>query len=279
MAYARAKAERWMKRQFDELKAYVEQQDAVGYPAEERRNLAAYASGQAPIGHATVALLYLGSYRSAIGCLRVIRGDSGGLCEIDKACLYNYWVIRLLVRAYEVDARPEKQPRVQMDTVANCWMHAEALGATDVVSWLSECVRRINAGERGIGGKTMNALCGLVAHYATGRSAGELENAGWASLGIYESAAAGKLRPVDYDDLAEYHIRRVTGGGYPEFQSNPYCVIPFELLAIERRTNVRIDSKHPLLSSPLAVRRDVSTIAMTDELAGVVDRARLEIGV
>jgi hypothetical protein len=125
----------------------------------------------------------------------------------------------------------------------------------------------------------MNSLVALVAHFATGKDPAVFERSGWADIGPYAHVASGKLRPEEYDELADYHTREVSGSGFPAFDRYPYRVVPFELFAIEKRTGVPIENpRHPLLTSPLAVRREVSEIPVPDELRRVIDRASTELG-
>jgi hypothetical protein len=124
----------------------------------------------------------------------------------------------------------------------------------------------------------MNALVALVAHFATGKDPAALKRSGWADIGPYRRVVSGALRPEEYDELAEYHTRQVTDSGFPAFDRYPYRLIPFELFAIEKRTGVPIEKpQHPLLTSPLAVRRGVREIPVPDDLRRVIDRARAEL--
>src|SRR5207237_6525137 len=112
-----------------------------------------------------------------------------------------------------------KRPRgLTMERAATCWMHAAALGVREVLDWLSERIRLMDGGDESIGGKEMNALCTLTAHFATGRDVGALESSGWAPIGAYRSVAERTLRPDDYETLAAYHAKRTGGAGFPEFQ-------------------------------------------------------------
>jgi hypothetical protein len=59
---------------------------------------------------------------------------------------------------------------------------------------------------------------------------------------------------------------------------SPFNLAPFELLAIERRTGVSAaESRHPLLTSPLAKRRSVPTVPVPPELQAVIARAAKEL--
>ncbi|HMF44327.1 MAG TPA: hypothetical protein VKQ32_26825 [Polyangia bacterium] len=270
-------AERWMKRERDALQAYLENERASDFPESSRAGLTNYAAGLANIGHATVGLEYLAGYEGALGCSQVLQGDEAGFALIDRACLYNYWAVRLLACAYDADSRPEKQARTDMENVAPCWMHASALGAQAIRDWLDPRIELIDKGDESIGGKDMNPLCTLMAHFVTKRNAGEIKRHGWGSIGPYASVAQGSLKPDDYELLAEYHAKNVGTGGYQPFWRLPYRLYPGELLAIEKLTGVPITMpRHPLLTSPLARRREVPTIPVPDDLKAVIKKARSE---
>jgi hypothetical protein len=223
--------------------------------------------------------LILAGYEGSVGCTRVLDGHDDGWVQIDRACVYSAWEVHLLACAYDADRRPEKQPRANLDRAANIWTHAEALGASDLRDWLEGRLRKIDAGDGSLGGKDMNSLVTLVAHLATRKDPAALERSGWGDIGPYARVASGKLRPEEYDELADYHTREVSGSGFPAFDRYPYRVVPFELFAIEKRTGVPIENpRHPLLTSPLAVRREVSEIPVPDELRRVIDRASTELG-
>ena len=209
---------------------------------------------------------------------RVLEGHDDGWLQIDRACLYLTWEIHLLACAYDADTRPEKQPRTNLDGAANVWTHAEALGASGLRDWLDGRLRKIDGGDGSLGAKSMNPLVALVAHFATGKDPAVLKRSGWADIGPYQRVVSGDFRPEEYDALAEYHTQQVTDHGFPAFYSYPYRLIPFELFAIEKRTGVPIEkAQHPLLTSPLAKRREVREIPVPDELRRVLDRARTEM--
>lgn len=239
--------------------------------------LADYAHGASSLGPATAALDALAAHRSVTGCIDVLSGHPRGFVEVDRACLYRFWDIRLLLAVFDRNPHPGKQGQALMDTIAICWMHAEAIGATHLREQLDHLVTRVVDGYPGVVGRNMNPLCTLVAHLVTGRPVDELEALRWAPIGVYTPIAAGTLRSSDYDALATYHQHALDGRGYPPFRTYPYRVIPFELVAIARRTGIRIDSRHPLLTSSLARRRDVPDIAMPDELEPVIERATCEL--
>ena len=274
------KRTRWLAREFKELAEYAVRREDTGAAPRNRQQLDDYSSGRAPLGHATVPLRLLASLRGAIGCAKVIAGDERGFSDIDLACLYNYWSIRILTRSFDLNERPDKQGHVLMDGVASCWMHAEAIGALGLRQWLDKLVTETASGYLGVRGRDMNALCTLVAHYATRRPIAELERAGWAPIGAYASLLGGSFTARDYDALAAYHqacVEEDDDEGHPPFHTYPYRVIPFELLAISRRTGIPIEGEHPLLTTSLMRLRDVAEIPMSDELRGVVDRASKDL--
>jgi hypothetical protein len=267
-----AKATRWMKRERKWLDDYVVTQDARGFPKFHRGNLEGFVSGKQPAGAAIGALRYLTGWLGANGCRRVFAGEDSGFADLDLSCVYAYWTIRLLARGYDADPRPEKQPL--MENVVTCWMHAEAIGAEEVRDWLSDRIRLVDAGNASIGGKDMNALCTLMAHFVTGKEPKDLKASGWAPLGSYERVVLG-LASADYDELAVHHTKSVDGHEYPPFHFYPYRLAPFELLAIEKRTGVPIAaSKHPVLDSSLAKRRSSTAPMLPAELMPVIDRMR-----
>jgi hypothetical protein len=270
----------WLAHELRDLRAFITRQEAEGTASSCRQDLVAYSSGSSSLGVATVALGRLAAYEGAAGCLAVLTGNDGGFEAIDASCLYSYWKIRLLVAAYEIDPRPTKQPRIEMPVLATCWMHAAALQVRDVSDWLTERATRLTEGDQSIDGTNMSALCTLVAHLATGKGPRELERAGFGPLAPYEKIANRTLTPMDYDLLAEYHSEQARGGDAAAFFFYPYRLIPYELLAIERLTGVEIvDPRHPLLTSPLARRREVPSLAMVEELEAVIVRARSELSV
>jgi hypothetical protein len=273
-----AKAERWFKRERNAIKKYLDDQTAKQMPEWHRSGIQEYLAGKGNIGHATVALQYLANVESAAGCGRVLDGDDAGFAGVDRACLYNSWVIRLLTSAYDADTRPDRYPRLVMETVAPCWMHAIAIGAQSIATALAARVKLVDAGDGSIGGKELNRLCTLMAHYITGKSARDLKASGWASPGPYAPVVEGTLTPDGYQALADAHIANVGSGDSQAFFFYPYRIYPAEILAIEQLSGVAIGaSKHPLLTSPLARRRTVPEIPMTEELAAIVDKAKQEL--
>jgi hypothetical protein len=269
-----------MRRELKWLRGYPGTRADQGVIDQARDELAKCAAGELDLAMAISALDDMSNWQSAVGCIAVLDGDKGGFANIDVACLYNFWAIRLMVLGYDLDQRANKQPRgLLMDRIATCWMHAEALGATSIRAWLDALVIRVHDGYGGVGGREMNALATLVAHYATGRDAEELERADWASIDVYRSVAAGAFAAREYDALATYHETGVDGDGYPPFHAYPYRIAPFELLAIARRTKVPIDGQHPLLATPLAHAREVPELAVPNELRGVIARAVAELSI
>jgi hypothetical protein len=275
-----SKAKRWMAKELKLLREHLGRLEAQRFSEESRARVAAYVGGNAPIGAATVGLASLSGWHGGVGCRRVLDGDEGGWEEIDRAGLYQYWTVRLLACAYDADPRPQKGPRANLDGAASAFTHAEAIGASAMRDWLADRFRRIAAGDGSLGGKDMNPLVALVAHLATGKDPAELKRAGWASIGPYAPVAAGTLRPEDYEELADYHTRRAAGAGFPAFDLYPYRLVPFELLALQRRTGVPVEApRHPLLTSPLFRARAVGDPPVPAELQGVIDRVRSEFPV
>lgn len=174
----------------------------------------------------------------------MLDGGQLGFADIDLACLYSYWLIRLLVRGYELDQDPGKQARVLMDRVATCWMHAEAIGARSIRTWLDSLVKRIDNGDESVSGKSMNALCTLVANFVTGRDVAALERSGWAPIDVYAPVVKRTLTPECYDTLAVYHQEGVDGDDFPPFHSYPYRIAPLELLAVAKHTGIPSVSEH-----------------------------------
>jgi hypothetical protein len=275
-----AKAKRWMTKELKLLREHLDRLGSQGFPEESRARIATYVAGTAPVGAATVGLASLSGWHGGVGCRRVLDGDEGGWEEIDRAGLYLFSTVRILACAYDADTRPQKGPRTNLDGAASAFTHAEAIGAAAMRDWLAERFRRIDAGDGSLGGKDMNPLVALVAHLATGKDPAALKASGWAGIGPYGSIAADALRPEDYEELADYHTRRAAGPGFPAFDLYPYRLVPFEILAIERRTGVRIETpKHPLLASPLLRARNVGDPPIPAELQQVIDRARSEFPV
>jgi hypothetical protein len=248
-----------------------------GREERKRADIEAYAAGTKHVGYASTGLSMLANMHGARGCLEVLDGNADGFSQLDLACLEDYWLIRLLVRGYELDEQPEKHARVLMDRVATCWMHATAIGADDIRRWLDDLIRRVDNGDLSVKGKPMNALCTLAAHFATGKDCTALERSGWASIGPYSAVCSGTLQSSDYDDLAAFHEENVDGPEFPPFHAYPYRLAPLELLAIERRTGVAMSGCHPLVASPLAVRRTVSVIPVSDTLRSIISSGRAEM--
>lgn len=271
------KASKWMARERKWAKEYVVRESGKPFMQQSREELAGYAVGKLDVGYASTALTYLAGVHGASGCSAVVSGDEDGFAEIDLACLENYWAIRLLYQGYQLDQRPDKHARTTMEIVATCWMHAEAIGAVAIRSWLDALVIKLDGGDASISGKDMSPLCTLVAHFVTGRDARTLERLGWAPIAIYQRVADRSLTVSDYDTLSVFHQNGVDGDGFPPFHFYPYRLVPFELLAIAKRTGVALAGRHPLLNSPLARVRTVAEIAMTEELRAVVTSRTAEV--
>lgn len=275
MPFDPAVAGRWMKRELNNLRDLRPEEKDLG---PQLAKMEAYAAGEGTFGAAVGGLMMASVTYARTGMRRVLDGQSDAWGLIDRSCLYQAWGIRLLACAYDADGRPEKQARCNLDTPANVWTQTESLGTSGLREWLEDRFRRVDQGDGSLRGKQMNSLVTLVAHFATRKDPAALERAGWADIGVYRPVASGTLRPADYDNLADYHTGEVSGGGFPAFPGNPFRLVPFELFAIEKRTGVPIEgAKHPLLTSPLAVRRTVEEIPMTPELQRVIDRARTEM--
>jgi hypothetical protein len=271
------KATTWMSRERKWLKEYLVRVEQENVVAIRRQELADYASGKLDVGFGSSALDDLASYHGAAGCSSVLSGDEQGFADLDRACLENFWMIRLLTRGYDLDQRPGKGPRIQLERVVTCWMHAEALGATSIREWLDGLIHKIDDGYPGVGGKDMSPLCTLVAWFVTGKPVAALERSGWAKIGPYAPLAAGSFTAQDYDELAAFHQKGVDGAGYPPFHFYPYRLVPFELQAIAKRTGVALEGKHPLLGSPLAKPRHVPEIPVPDELRAVLASRAAEV--
>jgi hypothetical protein len=278
MPFDAAKATRWFKRELNTLRKLPDDDEYEKYLAQNRAAMEAYAAGRGSFGPATVGLLVIGGHEAAVGCARVADGKDDGWLQVDRACIYSAWEIHLLACAYDADVRPQKQPRTTLDGAANVWTQAESIGAVNVRDRLERRICTVDAGDGSLSGKHMNPLVALVAHFATGKDPAALKRSGWADIGPYGKVAAGTFRPEHYDELAEYHTTQVTDSGFPAFDRYPYRLIPFELFAIEKRTGIPIQNpKHPLLTSPFAVRREVREIPVPDDLRGVIERARTEM--
>jgi hypothetical protein len=271
------KATKWMKRERRLLTEFLARAARESREDHERADIESYVAGTNHVGYASTGLDMLESVHGARGCLEVLDGNADGFNWLDLACLEDYWVIRLLVRGYELDERPGKHARVLMDRVATCWMHAAAIGADDVRRWLDDLIRKVDDGDPSVNGKSMNALCTLAAHFATGKDCTTLERSGWASVGPYSAVCHGTLQSGDYDDLAAFHEKNVDGPDFPPFHAYPYRLAPLELLAIERRTGIAMSGRHPLVTSPLAQRRTVPVIPMSDTLQSIASSGRPEV--
>ncbi len=273
-------ADRWTKRELKDVREYAVKRKTDGIVDEYRGKLARCGAGERDLALAVTSLEGLANWYGALGCVAVIDGDEGGFESIDRACLYSFWAIRLMARGYDLDQRPDKQPRgLLVDQIATCWMHAEAIGAVSIREELDALVVRADDGYAGVIGRDMNALGTLVAHYATKRGPDELARRGWAPIEVYRPVTSGAVTTDDYDRLATYHQKNVDGAGYPPFHAYPYRLAAFELLAIARRTGVPVDGQSPLINSPLARARDAGTPAVPDELAPIVARAAREFGI
>jgi hypothetical protein len=265
-------AGKWFTREVKEVREYAAKRESEGVVDDARRKLTKCAL---EFGFAIGGLKNLAAWYGAKGCVAVLDGDITGNELVDRACLYNFWAIQLLSRSYDLDQRPNKQPRgLLVDQIARCWMHAEAIGATAIRKSLDDLIVRVDSGYGGVAGRNMNALGTLVAHYATNRDANSLEHDGWAPIETYRAATTNAVTERDYETFAAYHQKNLDGAGYPAFPSDPYRLAPLELLAIARRTRVPVSGQHPLITSPLARARDVETLAVPDELQPVLAVAR-----
>lgn len=273
-------ADKWTKRELKNTREYAVKRKADGIVDEDREELAKCGAGEGNLALVVSSLESLAVWYGAVGCVAVIDGDEGGFESIDRACLYNFWAIRLMARGYDLDQRPDKQPRgLLVDQIARCWMHAEAIGAVSFREELDALVVRADVGYAGVVGREMNALGTLVAHYATKRDPDELARRGWAPIEIYRPVALGAVTAADYDRFATYHQKNVDGGGYPAFHADPYRLAAFELLAIARRSGVPVSGQNWLINSPLARVRDAGEPAVPDELAPIIARAAREFGI
>jgi hypothetical protein len=271
------KATTWMSRERRWLNEYLVRVEQENVVQTRRQELADYASGTRDVGFGSSALDDLASYHGAAGCSRVLSGDDQGFRDLDLACLESFWMIRLLTRGYDLDQRPGKGPRILLERVATCWMHAEALGAIRIREWLDALIHKIEDGYPGVEGKYMSPLCTLVAWFVTGKPVAALERSGWAKIDAYAPVAAGSFTAQSYDELAAFHQKGVDGAGYPPFHFYPYRLAPFELQVIAKRTGVALEGKHPLLTSPLANSRLVPEIPVTDELRAVLESRAAEV--
>jgi hypothetical protein len=273
------KSARWFANEERLLVDFLERQARAEMEAFHARNLEGYVRGDKHIGHAAVAFLYLAGFRSAQGCLAVLRGDAGGFRSVDLSCLYRSLQVFMLARAFELDQRSDKQPRVHMWDVACAWLHAHAIGLDSTCDRLSAIIKRQCGGERLVGGEDVSATATLVAHWATSIEPGRLEQAGWKSLGAYARLVSGPVTGEDLDELCEEHIRQVGREGDETFAQYPYRIIPFELLAAARRLGVDLSTcRHPLLVSPLAAPRKVAALPHSTEINAALRQARAELG-
>ncbi len=273
----RNRPERRLRKELKELREHVLRDERQNMPGSSRSDMAERLAQGKPLVWGS--LDYLSHYISAHGCVRVLDGDAGGFGEIDLACLYGFWMFRIGARAYDLITSPKRASRSPlMDHLATCWMHAEAIGARGIREWLDGLVQRVDAGEDVVDGKDMSPLCTLMAHFVTGKRAEVLEASGWAPIDIYRPVTDGTFDASQWDALASWHQENTDRGDYPPFYSAPYRLIPFELMAISRRTGIPISGTNPLLHTPLAVMREVPEIAMTDELQAVIDCARRVYG-
>src|SRR4051812_8040995 len=97
----------WMAREIEDARIYPSKQEGTentGAPR-ARRKLAEYSAGTGSVGGATVALMTFASIRGASGLSAVLAGDERGFADVDLACLYNYWQIRILCRGFDLDKR------------------------------------------------------------------------------------------------------------------------------------------------------------------------------
>lgn len=272
-------AEKWFKREIKEVRAYAAKRRAEGIVDADRDSIAKCGLGALELGLAIGGLEDLAAWYGALGCIAVLDGDMTGYELVDRACLYNFWAIQLMSRSYDLDQRPDKQPRgLLVDQIARCWIHAEAIGATAMRESLANLIVRVDCGYGGVAGRNMNALGTLVAHYVTNRDVEALESSGWAPIGPYRAATTRVVAARDYEAFAAYHQENVEGDGYPAFPSDPYRLAALELLAIARRTHIPVSGHHPLISSPLVHPRDVGTLAVPNELRPVLELADREFG-
>jgi hypothetical protein len=142
---------------------------------------------------------------------------------------------------------------------------------------MTPLVAALNNGGGAIGGKEMSPLCTLVAHLALDEQLSALEKKGWAAAGVYQ-VAERPLGTEEFEALADYHLKRTSGAGYPEFQSYPYCLLPVEIRALERLGRGTLGpTEHPLLNSPLAARREAASIELDDGLKRFRERTSRDL--
>jgi hypothetical protein len=274
------KAAAAVRKEIEHLKEYVARETSgSGLLSFHQAKLVAYGRGEVSLGQATVGLSYLASLRAAQGSLAVIDGDDSGWSSVNTYGLYGYWILRVLAAAYARDERSARKPRTTFDRFAMCWMHARASSATEPLEWLTRQAKIAHEGETAFGRRSLNPLCCLVGWYCTGESPEELKRAGWGSLGPYEEVALGRIEPATFDLLSDYHLQRTKGSGFPEFAAFPYRVFPAELIAIGAASGVHNSgSVHPLLTSRLATPPPGGFGTMTEELEGMLSKARSELG-
>lgn len=275
----RKRPEHRLKKELKELREHVPGLWEIGRPESLRRDIAADLARGEP--HVVVDLSLLASYMGAHGCLRVVEGDHDGFFEIDSALLYEFWCIRLRTINYGLDPRPDADKpwrSIMMEQIAPLWVHAEALGAVGLRGWLDDLLRRADRGYQGVCARDMSPLCTLVGHFVTGKDAAALEASGWGDIGPYASVVDGTFDASQWDALAAWHIENISKGGFPPFRSFPYSLIPFELMAISRRTGIPLSGDSPLFHTVLAARREVPEIPVTEELQAILDCARKVYG-
>lgn len=275
----RKRPERRLKKELKELREYVPSLWEIGRPESLRRDIAADLARGEP--HVVVDLGLLASYMGAHGCLRVVEGDHDGFTEIDRALLYEFWSIRLRTISYDLDpcSDADKQRRsTMMDGIATAWMHTEAIGAVGLRTWLDGLLLRADRGYQGVRYRDMSPLCTLVGHFVTGKDAAALEASGWGDIGPYAPIVDGSFDASQWDALATWHIDSISTSGFPAFKNFPYSLIPFELMAISRRTGIPISGDSPLFHTVLAARREVPEIPVTEELQAILDCARKVYG-
>lgn len=272
--------ERRLRKLLQEEREYFPREERKGFVEHLQRGLAQSLSEDSAIG-AAVDAGSLANRRASRGCTRVLDGDPEGFVEVDHYCLYKFWYLRIKEMFYDGDPMPDAEKRARpssMDDIATCWMHAEAIGARSIRTRLDGLIKRVDAGYQGVRGKKMSALCTLMAHFVTGKDAATLEAEGWAPMDVYEPIAAGTFDASQWDTLANWHLENTSRNEFLPFYFGPIRVIPFELMAISRRTGIPISGSNPLLHTPLAVMREVPEIPVPEELQAVIDCAHRVYG-
>lgn len=111
-------------------------------------------------------------------------------------------------------------------------MHADAVGATAIREELDRLVMRVDEGYGGVGGRDMNGLATLVAHYATGRDFAMLERSGWSPIEVYSTAIRGirSSRPITLETSMARRIPRFmrTRIAWQHSRSSPSHGVPAE---------------------------------------------------